>query len=149
MAFWVAVLAVAIRNLYSLATSPPGLYLDEASIGYNAWSILHHGVDEHGAGMPLFFEAFGEWKNPIYIYATVPSIGLFGATSTAVRLPAAIFGLIAAVALGDAARRISGNRLIGIAVLLISAATPWLALESRVGFEVIEIVGRSRGLEIA
>ena len=53
----------------------PGLYVDEASIGYNAWTIAHFGVDEHGIHFPLFFEAFGEYKNPIYVYASPRSFG--------------------------------------------------------------------------
>ena len=60
---------VVVRNLVDLSGSPPGLYVDEASIGYNAWTIAHYGVDEHGIHFPLFFEAFGEYKNPIYVYA--------------------------------------------------------------------------------
>ncbi|MGZ7041112.1 MAG: hypothetical protein ACXVH7_04900, partial [Thermoanaerobaculia bacterium] len=48
--------------------NPPGFYLDEASIGYNALTIAQHGVDEQGERFPLYFRAFGEYKNPTYVY---------------------------------------------------------------------------------
>ena len=66
---WIGAIAigaalVVLRNLVDLSASPPGLYVDEASIGYNAWTMARFGVDEHGIHVPLFFEAFGEYKNP-------------------------------------------------------------------------------------
>ncbi len=56
------------RNLSGLDTAPLPAYVDETSIGYNAWAISSHAVDEHGAHLPLYFTAFGEYKNPVYIY---------------------------------------------------------------------------------
>src|ERR1043166_1964437 len=46
----------------------PGFFVDESSIAYNAWSIAQTGRGEHGITMPLYFPAFGEYKNPVYIY---------------------------------------------------------------------------------
>src|ERR1700693_1989807 len=83
------------RHLVHLSGSPPGLYVDEASIGYNAWTIAHFGVDEHGIHIPLFFEAFGEYKNPIYIYAVAALVRFLPLTVALERLPAALFGLAA------------------------------------------------------
>ncbi|MBV8301108.1 MAG: hypothetical protein JOY68_04205, partial [Candidatus Dormibacteraeota bacterium] len=68
LAFAVTAAAIIVRNLATLDTAPPGMYIDEASIGYNAWAIAHYGVDEHGFTMPLYFQAFGEYKNPVYVY---------------------------------------------------------------------------------
>ena len=132
--------AIAARNLVGLSTTPAGLYADEASIGYNAWTIAHFGVDEHGATLPLFFQAFGEWKNPVYVYLLVPFVWLFGLTTAVVRTPAALFGIVTAVALAGFARRATGSRAVALATLAIAGATPWLALDSRVGFEVPSMV---------
>ena len=82
-----------VRNLVDLVGSPPGLYVDEASIGYNAWTIAHFGVDEHGIHFPLFFEAFGEYKNPVYVYAVAALVRFLPLTVAVERFPAAIFGL--------------------------------------------------------
>jgi hypothetical protein len=60
-----ATLAVALRNIVALDSVPQGFYQDEAVIGYDGWAIAHYGTDHHGAHLPLFFESFGDYKNPI------------------------------------------------------------------------------------
>src|SRR3989344_179493 len=88
-------LVASFLRLYKLSQVPPSLYWDEASLGYNAFSILKTARDEHGAFMPLTnFAAFGDYKPPGYIYATVPSIFLFGLTEFATRFPSAFFGIL-------------------------------------------------------
>jgi len=140
LAFIAAVGAIAIRNLVGLSTTPSGLYADEVSIGYNAWTIAHFGVDEHGATLPLYFQAFGEWKNPVYIYALVPFVRLFGLTTAVVRTPAALFGILTAIAMAGFARRATGSKGVALVTLLVAGATPWLVLQSRVAFEVPSMV---------
>lgn len=132
--------AAVARNVLALSTSPPGLYLDESSIGYNAWAIANHGVDEHGNPWPLYFPAFGDFKNPVYVYALVPFLKFLPLTATAERVPAAIFGLIVILFVALAAWRITRSRWVGLAMLAVAALTPWLIQESRVGFEVISMV---------
>ena len=45
-AFAVCAVLVVVRNLVDLSGSPPGLYVDEASIGYNAWAVAHFAPSE-------------------------------------------------------------------------------------------------------
>ena len=74
----IAVLAFVLR-FYKLGYVPLSLSWDEVSLGYNAYSILTTGRDEHGKWYPLVaFEAYGDYKPPLYIYATVPFVALFG-----------------------------------------------------------------------
>src|SRR5438132_1649345 len=94
---------VAARNFIALNSVPPGLYIDEASVGYNAWTIAHDGVDEHGAHLPLFFEAFGEYKNPVYIYALAPLARFLPLSAAVVRFPAALFATLTVLLLTLAA----------------------------------------------
>lgn len=144
-AFALLAAAVVARNLTALATSPPGLYLDEASIGYNAWTIAHFGVDEHGNASPLYLQAFGEYKNPVYVYALVPLVRFLPLTAATVRVPAALFGLVAIAFVTLAAWRITRSRWIALLALALAALTPWLTQESRLGFEVISIVAALAG----
>ncbi|MBV8196085.1 MAG: hypothetical protein JOY80_11235 [Candidatus Dormibacteraeota bacterium] len=132
--------AAVARNVLALSTVPPGLYVDESSIGYNAWAIAHYGVDEHGTPFPLYFEAFGEYKNPIYIYALVPLTRLFGLSSAVERFPAAVFGAAALLFITLTAWRITRSLPITVFVLALGALTPWLVQESRVGFEVVSML---------
>ena len=74
------------------ANNYPPLLWDEAAIGYNAYSILKTGRDEHGQLLPLIFKSFGDYKPGIYIYLTVPFVAIFGLTPLAVRLPSILIG---------------------------------------------------------
>lgn len=86
----------ALLRLYHLGSNPPALYWDEASIGYNAYSIATAGIDEHGVSFPLtHFLAYGDAKPPLYIYASSLSILFFGVSEFAIRLPSALAGVIA------------------------------------------------------
>lgn len=140
----VAVLTV-IRNLTGLDSAPQGAYVDETSIGYNAWTISTHGVDEHGAHLPLYFTAFGEYKNPVYIYTLSALLRVLPLTVTTERLPAAMFGLLTCLFISLIAWRRSRSLPVTTLVLALVALTPWLTVESRVGFEVISMVAALSG----
>src|SRR4030043_1321992 len=87
------ILFALILRLFKIDSYPPSLTWDETSLGYNAYSILTSGYDEHGEFLPLArFIAFGDYKPPGYIYAAVPSVILFGLKEFSVRLPSALAG---------------------------------------------------------
>jgi hypothetical protein len=88
---FIFLLALSLR-FHTLSNFPKSLYWDEASIGYNAYSIIQTGKDEWGKTSPWFFEAFNEYKFPIPIYLTAISIKLFGENEFAVRFPSAFLG---------------------------------------------------------
>ena len=133
-------MVIVVLRLADLSGSPPGLYNDEASVGYNAWAVAHFGVDEHGAHLPLFFQAFGEYKNPVYIYALAPFTLFLPLTPYVVRLPAALFGLAAVGAVAMLAWHLTRSRPVAMLALATAAVEPWLVQESRLGFEVISMV---------
>lgn len=85
--------AAVFLRLFLLSQVPPSLSHDEVAIGYNAYSILRTGKDEYGTPFPLLFRSFDDYKLPGMVYATVPSIALFGLTEWGVRLPSAVFGI--------------------------------------------------------
>ncbi len=70
----------------------PPLLWDEAALGYNAYSILKTGRDEHGQFLPLIFKSFGDYKPGLYVYLTLPFVAIFGLNELAVRLPSVILG---------------------------------------------------------
>jgi 4-amino-4-deoxy-L-arabinose transferase-like glycosyltransferase len=142
---WPALAALAVGgvialHLVALGTSPPGLYVDEASVGYNAWAVAHTAHDEHGHLLPFYFEAFGEYKNPVYIYALAPLTLVLPLTPYVVRLPAALFGLLACAMLALFARVVTGSRTAAVLTFLVAGVTPWLTQESRLGFEVVSML---------
>ncbi|HCQ30898.1 TPA: hypothetical protein DIU27_00750 [Candidatus Collierbacteria bacterium] len=92
------IIALAVGTflrLWMLSSVPNGLTWDEAAIGYNAYSLLKTGRDEHGALLPIVFKSFGDYKPGAYIYLTVPSVAIFGLNEFAIRFPSALAGILA------------------------------------------------------
>jgi len=137
---FIVLLAIGLR-FYQLGNNPPSLDWDEASIGYNAYSILKTGKDEYGNSFPFAFRSFDDYKPPVYVYLTVPSVAIFGLNEFAVRFPAAIIGVLAVVAVyfftleifnkWDSKKR----QLIAFAAAFFLTISPWHLQFSRAAFE--------------
>jgi 4-amino-4-deoxy-L-arabinose transferase-like glycosyltransferase len=109
--------------------------VDESSIAYNAYLIARTGADEFGIPWPTYFLAFGEYKNPTYIYLLAALFALAGPSILLARLFSAALGCAAALLLGLLAERTAGRRA-GAFVALTALLTPWLFETSRLVFEV-------------
>lgn len=48
-----------LARLILIGQVPYGLNQDEASAGYEAWSILNYGIDRHGISYPVHLIAWG------------------------------------------------------------------------------------------
>lgn len=129
------VLLVAVY-VARVSNNPPGFYVDESSIAYNAHTIALTGRDEFGTSWPLYFRAFGEYKNPIYIYLLAALYRLTGPSIFMARALSVTLGLLAAFLLGILALQITKRRRIGVMVGMIALLTPWLFELSRLVVEV-------------
>lgn len=122
----IIILATLIRFI-GLISLPPALNRDEAAIGYNAYSILKTGKDEHGISWPLNFKSIGDYKMPLYIYSTVLSVQIFGLNEFSIRFWSALSGVIGVVAIYF----ISKNLI----TVLLMALNPWAVFYSRIAYE--------------
>lgn len=133
--FLTLIIAVAAAlRIISLDQFPAGLNADEASIGYNAYSLLQTGKDEYGESFPLSFKSFGDYKPGLYFYFVAPFVGVLGLNEWAVRLPSAIFGVIGVFGIFLLGRKIF-NTQVGLASAAILAISPWHLHFSRGGWE--------------
>ena len=120
----------------ALGENPAGLFRDEASTGYDAYSIMLTGRDQYGTLLPLFSRSFGDYNESFYRFLAIPSIYFFGLTEFAVRFPAAVIGLLTIVVfyfLG----KVLFNERIALVQALILAISPWHIQFSRVAFRAI------------
>ncbi|MBV9924551.1 MAG: hypothetical protein JOZ96_05865 [Acidobacteria bacterium] len=133
-----AVVCVLAFALYAadVPANPPGFYIDESSIAYNALNVARTGRDEHGETWPLYFRAFGDYKNPTYVYLLAAVFRATGPSVAAARLLSAALGALAALLLGLLAWRLSGRVEAGTVVACSALLTPWLYECSRLVFEV-------------
>jgi hypothetical protein len=127
--------ALAVQ-LAGLTDRPPGYYIDESSFSYNAWTIAHAGVDEHGRPWPLFFEAFGDWKTAPYIYLLAGVFNLAGPSILVARLVSAIAGMAAVGLFAWLGYRVTGRAAVALLTGLTALLTPWLFEPTRLAQEV-------------
>jgi 4-amino-4-deoxy-L-arabinose transferase-like glycosyltransferase len=122
--------------LRRVPNNPPGFYIDESSIAYNSHLISQTARDEYGVQWPLYFRAFGEYKNPTYIYLLAAIFKVTGPSIFAARLLSALLGAVAALLLGLLAWRLSQQFWLAVFVSGSALLTPWLYESSRLVFEV-------------
>lgn len=136
---WLIVLILLIASLlrlYKLGSVPPHLTPDEASLGYNAYSILKTGRDEYGTLLPIIFKSFGDFKPGLYIYAAVPSIALLGLSEFSTRLPSAVAGILAVFLIYKIISLALSNKKLSLVSAFFLALSPWHIQLSRGAWEV-------------
>jgi len=89
--FLILLLAFVLR-FYRLGDYP-ALNADEAAIGYNAYSLLETGRDEHGNSWPIHFQSFNDYKPGLYFYLVLPFVKFLGLNGWSVRIPSAFLGV--------------------------------------------------------
>lgn len=127
----VVVSLAAFFRFWQLTSYPPGFSADEATIGYNAYSILKTGRDEYGNVLPLAFKAFSDYQAPIYTYLTIPFVALLGLNELAVRLPSAVFGVGTIIIVYLLITRIYKNSTLGLFAAFFLTISPWQTFFSR------------------
>ncbi|HJY98720.1 MAG TPA: glycosyltransferase family 39 protein [Patescibacteria group bacterium] len=136
--YWLLILAIIIASFlrfYKLDTVP-ALNADEAAIGYNAYSLIQTGKDEHGNTWPIHFQSFNDYKPGLYFYAIIPFIKFFGLNEWAVRVPGALIGVLTVLVIYFLSKELFKNeKIAGISALFL-AISPWHIHFSRGGWEV-------------
>ncbi|HSX40260.1 MAG TPA: phospholipid carrier-dependent glycosyltransferase [Candidatus Saccharimonadales bacterium] len=140
VALFLIVFLAAFLRFYRLDSVPPSMYWDEVSQGYNSYSILKTGRDEHAELFPLArFAAFGDYKAPVYIYADVPFIAILGKNTLAVRFPSALFGTLTVLAAFFLVLELfssSKNKILpGLLAAFFLSISPWHIQLSRAAYE--------------
>jgi hypothetical protein len=132
-------LLLFIFYIDGLSANPPGFYVDESAIAYNAYCIARTGANEFGTRFPLFFPVYtGGWTqyaNPTQIYLLAIPFTVIKPSIHFARVYSAAWVFAACLLLGLLAKRISGKESIGLLVALIAIFTPWLFDVSRLVME--------------
>ena len=134
----ILILGIFLR-FHKLGEIPNSLNWDEASWGYNSYSILLTGKDEHGSFFPTSFKAFGDYKQPIYVYLGTIPIKIFGLSPYGVRFTSALFGSLSIGLVFLLAKELfkkeKFNRNISLLSMFFFALSPWSIQFSRVAYE--------------
>ena len=142
-----AVLFVALMlRVVDLNKFPYGFTPDEASFGYDAYSILKTGKDQWGKNLPLVLQSFGDYKSPLYAYISIPFVAIFGLSKFSIRLPNALVGVGAVYITYLLVYQIAKNNYLkfdknikaehlALAASFLLAISPWHVMISRGAFE--------------
>lgn len=130
----VLVLASFLR-LWQIDKFPSGLNADEAAIGYNDYSLLQTGKDEHGNIWPIHFKSFGDYKPGGYFYLSLPFIKTLGLDELAIRLPSALLGILSVLFLYLLIKELFQNPALSLIGAIFLAISPWHIHFSRGGWE--------------
>lgn len=129
-----AILAIGILiRVIQFPASPAGLNVDEASAGYEAYSLAETGKDRWGNEWPAYFPSWGSGQNVLLSYATIPVVKALGLNVFAVRLPSLIFGLLTLPLFYFCVRPL--ERFPALLSFFLLAVVPWHFMLSRWSLE--------------
>lgn len=131
------VLFAGFLRLYRLDSYPAGFHIDEASLGYNGYSLLKTGKDENGNRFPLYIDMFGDNRPSGYHYLTMAPIAVFGLNEFATRLPGAVFGTLTVVALYFFVLVLFKDKKLALLCSFLMAISPWHVVSSRASAESV------------
>lgn len=112
-------------RFWHLGSNPPSLYVDEVSLGYNAYSILKTARDEYGNFMPLVFRSLDTYNPAFAVYSLVTSIAIFGLNEFAVRFPSALAGTLTVLLTYFLTHYLFKKKSIALISSLLLAISPW------------------------
>ncbi|MBI3379811.1 phospholipid carrier-dependent glycosyltransferase [Candidatus Gottesmanbacteria bacterium] len=126
-----------ILRFWQLGINPPSLDWDEASLGYNAYSILKTAKDEYGNFLPLSIRSFNDYKPPLYSYLTIGPVAFFGLNEFSTRFISALLGSLTVVVAYFLMKELlpQKSKILYMLFSLFFAVSPWHLQFSRIAFE--------------
>ncbi|MFZ2199893.1 MAG: glycosyltransferase family 39 protein [Microgenomates group bacterium] len=125
---------VVFLRFYALGSIPKGINVDEASYGYDAYSLLKTGKDMWGSrGTTL--KSFGDYKPAGLSYTLVPLVKHFGLSTLTTRLPSAIFGFLTLIVTFFIVQTLTSNHVVAFISSIVLGLSPWHFGLSRLFYE--------------
>jgi 4-amino-4-deoxy-L-arabinose transferase-like glycosyltransferase len=123
-AWWVLggiILVAAAVRLYKFGSLPNGVFQDEASLSYDAWSLLTYGVERNGFHFPVILPAYGSgMSGTLAAYLQMPFLMIFGLTPVATRAVNLTMGLAAIPMLYLLARKVWNTQTALVAAFILA-----------------------------
>lgn len=124
--FLIAIIILAtFLRIYKLDQVPVSLNWDEASYGYNAYTIANWGKDEWGKSFPLVFTSFHDDKHPIIVYITAIFVKVFDLSDFSARFPTALFGVLNVWLIYLLAKQLFKQNSVALFAALFIAVSPY------------------------
>ncbi|MGB9706533.1 MAG: ArnT family glycosyltransferase [Microgenomates group bacterium] len=126
---------------YKLTEVPPGINLDEASIGYNAALISETLRDENKDLLPVFVLTLDgrDWKQPVTIYLTSFIFKIFGKSYFNLRLVSVLLAIVSGFIFLKFLRLFFSEAL-SVLGMIIFFSSPSVLIQSHLALENIAIL---------
>jgi len=119
------VLVGAAFRFWDLASLPPGIFYDEAANGIDALRVL-------SGWHPVFFPG-DQGREPLFIYLQAATMAVIGPSPLALRLPAAVVGILT-IPIVYVTFRQFGGQSVGLLGAALVATSYWMVSLSRLAF---------------
>lgn len=133
--FVLLVLGAGLRFV-CLGGVPGGMHQDESFVAWNAFALLHEGMDSAGHVMPVYLADWGDGHSALYVWLLMPILALNGGHVTPFlsRLPQAVVAVFTLWAVYLMMKRMFGRNG-GLCSLFLLAVCPWHIMMSRWGLD--------------
>lgn len=132
--FLILLLGIIVR-IYNVGEMPNALNVDEASSGYDTFSIMKNGVDRNGNELPVVLYAWGSGQSVLYTLISITFVAILGLNEFSIRIAMAIIGSISLIVIYYLFKNIFENKWISVIALAFLAICPWHIMKSRWGMD--------------
>ena len=143
--FVIFIIGVFLR-FFQIGNNPASLYWDEVAIGLDAYAINATGRDMNNQHwLQPIYPSYGDYKAPVYILLTSLSTRILGLSPLSIRLPIAIFSVLAMLtyylliieilSFENGKKTLTKTKIVTLVSFLLLAVSPWSVHFGRIGLE--------------
>ncbi len=121
-------------RIWEFGSIPCDINQDEAFAGFEAYSLLHYGIDSSGYSFPVYFTTWGSGMNALEIYLMIPFVSLWGLNTYTIRMPQVVIACLTLWVIFLLTKKIFKTKVCYI-TLFLTAIMPWHIMLSRWGLE--------------
>lgn len=124
---------IAVR-IIGFGVIPGDINQDEAFAGYEAFSMLHYGVDSAGYRFPVYLTTWGSGMNALNTYLMMPFMAVFGPQIWVIRIPQLITSCLTLWVVYLLIKRMYHEK-VALFCMFLLVICPWHIMMSRWGLE--------------
>ncbi|MCM1043907.1 MAG: glycosyltransferase family 39 protein [Candidatus Gastranaerophilales bacterium] len=119
---------------WMLGKVPGGINQDEAFSAYEAYSLLHYGIDSSGYSFPVYLNTWGSGMSALNTYLMIPFIAIFGPHMWVIRIPQFIVACVTLYVTYKLMLKLFDQQMALMGLLLLGVC-PWHIMMARWGMD--------------
>ena len=132
--FWIFMCIGIAARIWCFGDVPADINQDEAFAGYEAYSMLHYGMDSHGYRFPVYLTTWGSGMSALNSYLMIPFLAVFGAHVWVIRIPQLLVGCLTLWVVYLIVKKVI-NTYAALCALFLLAISPWHIMMCRWGMD--------------